>query len=107
MGKWRGPVSTRVGDIVSRWPARRVQACQIAHPLSDLVICTGRIPADAQTTDDLSSFVQWHPAAEGDDAADDLAIATALPARRSQGERVKGIRVIQSKKRMARLHKGI
>src|ERR1700674_6145356 len=55
-------------------PARdHVQAGVVPHAIGNCMIGAGTITADAESPDDLPAGIQRYPAAEGDDAAGNLA----------------------------------
>src|SRR6185295_8984485 len=64
--KNRWCIWSRVDNVIDQRTARRVETCQVAHALSDLVIGARRVATDAQSANDLAIAIQRHSAAEED-----------------------------------------
>ena len=79
MSKETRSILLSVDNIIRQRSPRWIQPGQIPDPLRHFVVSTGGITTDPKTADNLAAFVERHPAAERDDSACDLPIATAGP----------------------------
>ena len=103
----RRGADSSVGDVVraARTLAlgNTVQRGQMTHAVSDRVVGTGRITADAKAADDLPALIERDATAESNNAAGDESDAGAL----CFEDGIERIGVVQTIQRSARLGRGI